>query len=196
MGNHSLQRLLAAAGLVVVVGGLLYAISSGVGDDDSSATPETPTTPVATPPPATPRRPRPAPFVRLAPAGAFDPEGDGRERDEEAGLAVDGRPSTSWRTERYSNFFKSGVGLVLDAGRRVRVERVVVVSPTTGGRAEIRLGDSPDGPFAAAAPARTLGGTTTFRVPRRAGRYVVVWVVAVPDGSATEIAEVRVRARR
>ncbi len=56
----------------------------------------------------------------LAAAGAFDPEGDGRERDEEAGLAVDGRRDTAWRTEQYSSFFKDGVGLVLDAGRRVQ----------------------------------------------------------------------------
>ena len=70
--------------------------------------------------------------MRLSAAGALDPEGDGRERDEEAGLAVDGRQDTAWRTERYASFFKEGVGLVLDAGRRVRLERVVVDAP--GGR--------------------------------------------------------------
>jgi hypothetical protein len=32
-------------------------------------------------------------------------------------------------------------------------------------------------------------------VSKQAGRYVLVWVVAMPDDSATEIAEVRVRAR-
>ena len=70
--------------------------------------------------------------MQLTAAGAFDPEGDGRERDEEAPLAVDGRKETAWRTERYSRFFKTGVGLVLDAGRRVRVEQVVLDTPTPG----------------------------------------------------------------
>jgi hypothetical protein len=32
-------------------------------------------------------------------------------------------------------------------------------------------------------------------VPRRAGQYVLVWVVGMPDDSAAEVAEVRVRAR-
>ena len=133
--------------------------------------------------------------MRLAPAGAFDPEGDGRERDEEAGLAVDGRADTAWRTEHYSSFFKDGVGLVLDAGRTVRVEQVVVDTPTPGYRAEIRLGASRDGPFVVASPARTVTARTRFPVARRTGRYVVVWVVELPPDSAGEVAEVRVRAR-
>ena len=133
--------------------------------------------------------------MRLSPAGGFDPEGDGRERDEEAGLAVDGRQDTAWRTERYASFFKEGVGLVLDAGRRVRLERVVVDAPGAGGRAAIRLGDERAGPFTTVSPPRALTGRTTFPVARRSGRYVVVWIVDVPDGGAVEIAEVRVRAR-
>jgi len=32
-------------------------------------------------------------------------------------------------------------------------------------------------------------------VSRRTGRYVVVWVVGMPQDSAAEVAEVRVRAR-
>ena len=137
------ERIAVAAGLVVLFLGLWLAISRGL-DEDSAAPPEAP---VATAPrPQTPARPkpavpRPAPFVRLTAAGALDPEGDGRERDEEAGLAVDGRHDTAWRTERYSHFFKDGVGLVLDAGRRVRVERVVVAVPARGASAAIRLGE-------------------------------------------------------
>lgn len=194
MGN----RLLVGAGLGVFLVGILLAVSLGLGDDETSTgTPATPATTAPAPRPAarpTPR-PRPARFVRLAPAGAFDPEGDGRERDEEAGLAVDGRADTAWRTERYSTFFKQGVGLVLDAGRTVRVEQVVVDTPTPGYRAEIRLGASRDGPFARVSPARTLTARTRFPVARRTGRYVVVWVVELPPDSAGEISEVRVRAR-
>ena len=136
-------------------------------------------------------RPR---FVKLAAAGAYDPEGDGHERDEEAPLAVDGRQSTFWRTERYSRFFKTGVGLVLDAGRRVRVTQVVVDTATPGIRAEIHLGQTPDGPFARVSASKTLTARTVFPVEKRAGRYLVVWITALPPESAGEISEVRVRA--
>lgn len=188
-------RLVAGGALAILLLGFGYAVRQGLQDDDTpvvAAPPPVTTVPVKKPPPA---RPRLAPFVKLAAAGAYDPEGDGRERDEEASLAVDGRPATFWRTERYSRFFKTGVGLVLDAGRRVRIEQVVVDTPTPGIRAAIRLGNSPEGPFSTASPARTLTARTRFAVAKRAGRYVVVWVTSLPPESAGEISEVRVRAR-
>lgn len=190
-------RLVAGGALAVLLLGLGYAVKQGL-DDGGASSAAAPAPPVTTTPPKkTPRPapPRPAPFVKLTAAGAFDPEGDGHERDEEAPLAVDGRPDTFWRTERYARFFKTGVGLVLDAGRRVRVEQVVVDSPTPGIRAAIRLGNSPQGPFSTVAKARTLNAQTRFAVAKRPGRYVVVWVTSLPPESAGEIGEVRVRAR-
>ena len=192
------DRSVAVVALGALFLGLWLAVSLGLREDEESATPAPP--PTATEPAAakapTPAPLQRAPFIRLSAAGAFDPDGDGRERDEEAGLAVDGRRDTAWRTERYSSTFsKEGVGLVLDAGRRVRVERVVVDVPSAGGRAEIQLGDEREGPFATVSPARSLSGRTTFPVARRPGRFVVVWVVDVPTGGAVEIAEVRARAR-
>lgn len=187
------RRLLAGGALAIFLAGLGIAVAKGL-DGDGSATTPTPTTVLPKPKPRPPR-PQPAKLVELRAAGAYDPEGDGRERDEDAPLAVDGRQDTAWRTERYSRFFKDGVGLVLDAGRRVRVEQVVVDSPTPGVRAEVHLGDVREGPFTRAAPAQTLGPTTRFAVAKRRARYVVLWVVGLPPGSAGEIAEVRVRAR-
>jgi putative peptidoglycan lipid II flippase len=190
-------RLVAGGALAVLLLGLAYAVKQGL-DDGGASSAAAPAPPVTTTPPKkTPRPapPRPAPFVKLTAAGAFDPEGDGHERDEEAPLAVDGRPDTFWRTERYARFFKTGVGLVLDAGRRVRVEQVVVDSPTPGIKAAIRLGNSPQGPFSTVAKARTLNAQTRFAVAKRPGRYVVVWVTSLPPESAGEIGEVRVRAR-
>jgi hypothetical protein len=192
----STARLLAAVALAAFFVSLAAAVMLGLGDDESAAV----RPPVRTPGTTTPVRekptpPKPVPFVKLSAVGAFDPEGDGRERNEEAALAVDGDPTTFWRTEHYSSFFKSGVGLVLDMGRRARVERVLVDSPSPGASAEIQLGDSPQGPFRAVTTARPLTTRTSFVVPRRTGRYVVVWVVGMPDDSAAEVAEVRVRAR-
>jgi hypothetical protein len=193
--GRNARRLVAGGALALLLVGFGYAVKQGLQDDDESvaaAPPPVTTTPAKKPPPA---RPRLAPFVKLSAAGAYDPEGDGRERDEEAPLAVDGRQETFWRTERYSRFFKTGVGLVLDAGRRVRVEQVVVDTPTPGIRAAIRLGNAPQGPFSTVSPAKTLTARTRFPVAKRPGRYVVVWVTALPPESAGEISQVRVRAR-
>jgi hypothetical protein len=192
--SPDITRLVAGGALALFVVGLGIAVARGLGGDDSSPpTVATELTPTTNPKPVP--TPKPARFVHLTAAGSFDPEGDGRERDEDAPFAVDGRRETAWRTERYAHFFKTGVGLVLDAGRRVRVEQVVLDSPTPGVRAEIRLGNARGGPFAKTGPARTLAERTTFPVARRAARYVVVWVVGLPPESAGEIAEVRVRAR-
>ena len=189
-------RLLAAGALAVLLLALGWAVANGLDEDDAASqapptreTVATTTRPKPAKPPAARSR-----FVKLTAAGAFDPEGDGHERDEEAPLAVDGNRSTFWRTERYSRFFKTGVGLVLDAGRAVRVRQVVVDSGTPGVRAEIRIGSSPTGPFARVSPAKTLTARTTFPVAGRTGRYVVVWVTGLPPESAAEVAEVRVRA--
>jgi hypothetical protein len=189
-------RLLAAGALAVLLLALGWAVANGLDEDDaaSQAPPTRETVATTTrPKPAKPPAAR-ARFVKLTAAGAFDPEGDGHERDEEASLAVDGNRSTFWRTERYSRFFKKGVGLVLDAGRAVRVRQVVVDSGTPGVRAEIRIGSSPTGPFARVSPAKKLTARTTFPVAGRTGRYVVVWVTGLPPESAGEVAEVRVRA--
>jgi hypothetical protein len=189
-------RLLAAGALAVLLLALGWAVANGLDEDDAASqapptreTVATTTRPKPAKPPAARSR-----FVKLTAAGAFDPEGDGHERDEEAPLAVDGNRSTFWRTERYSRFFKTGVGLVLDAGRAVRVRQVVVDSATPGVRAEIRIGSSRTGPFTRVSPAKTLTARTTFPVAGRTGRYVVVWVTALPPESAGEVAEVRVRA--
>jgi hypothetical protein len=188
-------RLLAAGALAVLLLALGWAVANGLDEDDaaSQAPPTRETVATTRPKPAKPPAAR-ARFVKLTAAGAFDPEGDGHERDEEASLAVDGNRSTFWRTERYSRFFKTGVGLVLDAGRAVRVRQVVVDSGTPGVRAEIRIGSSPTGPFTRVSPAKTLTARTTFPVAGRTGRYVVVWVTGLPPESAGEVAEVRVRA--
>ena len=186
-------RLVAGAALALLLVALGYAVARGLDrNDEAPTTAAPPTVPKQQPKPA-PRRPT-SHLVRLTAAGAFDPEGDGHERDEEAPLAVDGKASTFWRTERYARFFKQGVGLVLDAGRPVRVVRVVVDSPTPGARAEIRLGGSATGPFTKVSAAKTLAAHTTFSVARKPGRYVVVWITGIPPESAGEISEVRLRA--
>jgi hypothetical protein len=133
--------------------------------------------------------------VPLAAIGAFDPDGDGGENDELASAAVDRDPASSWRTERYGNFYKQGVGLVVAARRPVQLSRVAVSTDTPGFVAEIQAGGSPAGPFRRVSAVKTVAGTTSFETRRARARYVMVWITDVPDGTAAQITELRVMAR-
>ncbi len=185
------SRALAATGLVLFLGGLVLATVFPSNDDGGEgAAASTATTTVAEKPLVSPAK-----TVRLTAVGALDPEGDGRENDELATLAVDGDVATAWQTERYTSFFKTGVGLVLDAGRRVKITRVELVSPTPGFVAEIRAGASRDGPFNRIAAGRVAQETTRFPVAARPGRYVVVWITKLPNGTSADLAEVKLVGR-
>lgn len=185
------SRALAATGLVLFLGGLVMAAVFPRGDHGGS--PSTSATATTTQPDK--QHVTPAKAVRLTAVGALDPEGDDRENDELATLAVDGDVTTAWRTERYSSFFKTGVGLVLDAGRMVKITRVELVSATPGFVAEIRAGALREGPFHRVAAGRVVQGTTLFPVAARPGRYVVVWITKLPNATAADIDEVRLVGR-
>ena len=133
------------------------------------------------------RRGRATP-VRLQGVGAFDPPpGDGEEHDDEAGLATDNDPGTFWRTESYRASLeligKPGVGLVLDAGAPKKVDKLAVTTDTPGFTAEIRAGDSPDGPFETVGGEQTVAASTTWELDGADARYYVVWITEL-DGSA------------
>jgi serine/threonine-protein kinase len=116
--------------------------------------------------------------VALTGIGAHDPFGDNREHDDRAGRATDGDPVTYWTTESYQDFAssKEGVGLVLDAGRRVELSRVRVRSDTPGFTAEIQAADDPSGPFRRVSASRTVGSSTRFDVDGGRARYWLVWI--------------------
>lgn len=185
-------RVLAGLGLVALLGGAGFAVTTALDRDErAGSVGQADPTATTTPAPARPKLIQ----VRLAAIGALDPEGDQRENDADARLAVDGDPTTAWSTERYDSFFKEGVGLVLDAGTSRRLERLEIVSGTPGVTAEIRASASQDGPFRTVAPSRALRATTAYRLRGARGRYVVVWITGIPGGGAAQIAEVRLRAR-
>ena len=97
-------------------------------------------------------------------AGAYDPEGDQSENGGDAHLATDGNPTTAWKSEHYrTTFHKSGVGLVLDAGKPVQASRVVVTTDTPGYNAQVQVGDSPTGPFTAVSGSKTTTARTIVR---------------------------------
>ncbi|HZQ02688.1 MAG TPA: hypothetical protein VFA88_01575 [Gaiellaceae bacterium] len=190
-----MSRLVAAVALAAFFVAMLVIVitSAGGGGGGSSTTTRTttprPKTTRATTTTAAPKSPR----VKLSAVGAYDPEGDGRENDDLAPLAVDGDRTTFWKTERYHSFGKTGVGLVLDAGRARPLARVLVSTDTAGATAEIEVGTSPKGPFHLVTAVKPLQGTTTFKLAAGArGRYVVVWITSLPGGAGeAHVTEVR-----
>jgi serine/threonine-protein kinase len=166
----SFGPLLLLLGGLALLGALTYAlVSTGSGDDDA----------------APPERPTP---VNLRGIASFDPFGDdGEEHPELVAAATDGDASTYWTTESYqaslSEIGKQGVGLVLDAGRRVEVASVAVTTSTPGFRAEIQAGNSASGEFNRVSPSLQVGARTVFRIGGDAApaRYYVVWITELDE---------------
>jgi eukaryotic-like serine/threonine-protein kinase len=194
------NRLLAGGALAVFIAAIAVIALTSVGSDgrQTAATTTVATTRAA----SRPRPPAPPPKparIKLVAVGPYDPPpGDGTENDAEVANAVDGDATTFWSTEHYTHgFFKPGVGIVLDAGKRRRIRRVVVATDEAGSRAEIKLADRPTGPYRLASADKALEGTTAFPLKARAaGRYVLVWVTALPSSTGeAHIDEVRALAR-
>jgi serine/threonine-protein kinase len=133
--------------------------------------------------------------VTLRGVGDYDPQGNGGEHSASASLATDGDPSTAWYTETYASpafgGLKSGLGLVLDAGRPVRLGALTVSTSTPGFTAQILAGDSASGGFTPNSATKTTTSTTTFPLNGKTARYYVVWITTLPPGNSAKIEEVR-----
>ncbi|HEY2776649.1 MAG TPA: protein kinase [Gaiellaceae bacterium] len=119
--------------------------------------------------------------VQLRGIGAYDPIGGDGEHDADAPNATDGNPSTYWPTESYRtapSLGKAGVGLVLDAGKRVDLHQLSFTTSTPGLTAEILAGNSPGGPFdSVVGRSQTIsGGQATYTIGGGAYRYYVIWI--------------------
>jgi len=120
--------------------------------------------------------------IRLRAVAAYDPPpGDGVEDNPRLSLATDGNPTTYWATEWYTNAhfgnLKSGVGIVLDAGKPVHLATLTVQSDTPGFVATIKAGHSRTGPFQPVTPTQTIARRTTFRLrPGPASEYYLLWI--------------------
>ena len=148
---------------------------------------------------------RAAPLTGLT-ATDFDPQGSPPEENADlAPTAVDGDPATSWHTETYRQQLgpgglKTGVGLVVDLGssRRVASVDVTFVGRPTG--FSLYLTDKPPTGVADLTPVAdgTADGTSASSPcpTSAAGRYLIVWLTALPPvhgGFRGEVAEVVVR---
>ena len=132
-------------------------------------------------------------FDALSPAS----DDSGHENDQFAQFAIDPDPSTAWNTQFYlgNPVFggtKTGTGLILDMGHRVRLSSVrVTFGPIPGADVQIRLGNnntrasSALSSFTTVARGTGLAGAHTFTVSSRAtGRYVLIWFTKLPPQSA------------
>jgi hypothetical protein len=124
------------------------------------------------------------------------------ENRQDAGLAIDGNPSTPWSTSWYLGNpvfggLKTGSGLMLNMGHPVRLSSVqITFGSTPGADVEIKIGNSnaqsapggSDAPGQATANAMTtvasrsdVSGTVTFPVSSTAtGQYVLIWFTKLP----------------
>ncbi len=164
----------------------------------------------------TPAEPTPSPLGDVV-ADAFDPLGTdaGSENDDQAPLAIDGDPGTTWSTSTYRDqlgttlpALKSGVGLYLDLGvvREVAaVDLDLIGSPTD---VQLYVTDDPPRDAPTGQPLATdtaAAGTVTLEpsppggaAAAVTGRYVLVWFTSlpvVPDGFRAGLAEVVVHGR-
>jgi tRNA A-37 threonylcarbamoyl transferase component Bud32 len=142
--------------------------------------------------------------VKRTSAQDFDPLGDDDEHADQASLAVDKDPGTSWTTESYTGGTlgaKKGVGLYIDAAPGVAATSIEIETPKAGWQAEIQVardGDAPKGAPGEGEWQKVAGGTVKRRHQRfslrtngRAYRYYLVWITKLPEGEErVEIADV------
>jgi eukaryotic-like serine/threonine-protein kinase len=128
---------------------------------------------------------------------AYSSPGHPDSHADTASSATDGSAATYWYTQTYGDQtfggLLTGLGLVLDAGRSVKLAHVTVTTPMPGFTAEIQAGDSPTAGFTADSSSQTVNGTTTFTLDGKTARYYVVWITQLPSQHYAQISEVTAR---
>ncbi|MEU6716960.1 protein kinase family protein [Nonomuraea sp. NPDC046802] len=192
-GGRTVNRVL----ITLVV--LLVIAAVGVGAWTIGRSLGSPTAPEAkqTSPRTSASAPAATEAVKPKDAKGFDPLGDGDEKSNLAKFAIDGKPSTLWKTETYDNAdlggLKKGVGLLLDMGKSMQISDVVVtLADTPGASVELKVGDSADlDSLKTVATEKNAAGKTTFTPEQSAsGRYVLIWFTRVASDFRGTIYEV------
>jgi hypothetical protein len=138
---------------------------------------------------------------QIAAIRALDPEGDGDEDTKRSPRAVDGDPTTTWRSQSYNSAefggLKNGVGLSLKLEQPAVLSAVQLDVKREGGTVEVRVGDTPDVSAATLVATQDLTGDqlTISTSPAEPAQYVMLWFTSLPrDGGKyrIEVSEVRV----
>ncbi|MFC4785899.1 protein kinase family protein [Nocardioides sp. MAHUQ-72] len=199
--GRSWLRLAALIGLsLVLLLAVVVVFNLGRGRSPLGAKPEE-----DSPAPSPSASASPTPLTGVT-ASDFDPQGDPPEENPDlAPLAVDGDPTTAWRTMTYNEDLgpgglKTGVGLTLDLGSVHDVASVdlTLVGGTTGVSVYL-TGKAPTtvSGLTAAADADVTRARQRVAIdePVRA-RFVTIWLTSLPEvdgGFRGEVAEVTVR---
>ncbi|MBB6627957.1 hypothetical protein H5V45_11580 [Nocardioides sp. KIGAM211] len=189
-----------AAGLLLLVA-VVVAYNLGRGKTPLGAEPDS-SRPSASSPSAEATLPA---VITGVSAQDFDPQGDPPDENPDlVPLALDGNPSTAWRTMTYDQNFgpgglKTGVGLVLDLGESTSVSSVDLTTVGAATGVSVYVTDTvPTGVRGLTPAARGSvkpRGRITLDEPVT-GRYVTVWLTSLPTVEGRyrgEIAEVAVR---
>jgi predicted Ser/Thr protein kinase len=130
--------------------------------------------------------------VRLTGVASYDPQGDNHvEHPEAVARAADGNESTFWETEHYSGGLnKSGVGVVLAAGRARKLSQLTVTTDTSGFTARIESGSSASGPFTPVSGSQVVNGRAVFKLHGGPARYYVVWITDLGSNDSAHVNEV------
>jgi serine/threonine-protein kinase len=174
-----LVLLAVAASAGIALAALFGRTGSGSGGDAPNATP--------------------GQAITLASATSFDPDGpDKAENNDKVPLLHDGRPDTTWATDRYkARTFgtKPGVGVVLRLDRTHKLGDLRVDSPTQGWAARVYVADAPGATLKdwgqAVASKTNIAGGTDFDLQGRQGAAVLIWITDAGTDHKAEIAEVK-----
>ncbi|MDX1449578.1 MAG: hypothetical protein R3246_11010, partial [Acidimicrobiia bacterium] len=184
------RRFLIAVAILVVAGLLLIGVGRVFGDDgdspplfpsttavsDTIALPQT-TTSTTTRVIATPTT-IPLAELEITSIRTVDPFGGGDENDDRVTAAIDGDPSTVWRTERYRDplpLLKPGVGFALQTG--TSPAEIVIVGMNRGTAYEIAWspGEPDPSTWEVLSRGRVDAGTPRHQLPERVGGWWIVW---------------------
>ena len=134
--------------------------------------------------------------VALRGVGDYTPSGPADAHADTAALATDG-DGPGWQTQTYATpafgRLLPGLGLVLDAGRFVRLTRLTIRTPTPGFVARVLAGDARDGGFQGDSAARVVTSSASFGLAGRRARYYVVWITRLPPGDRAVVTDVTAR---
>ena len=202
-----------AAGLLVIVIGILVLSTGGDSDDEPDRAAQAPAQNEPEPPPpdevaspsGTPADDTTSPATALEPvadvsANDYDPSGDDSEHGEEAELAVDGDGGTSWPTEEYDtgSLQKDGVGLALSPAEAVPARGLDLETTTPGFDMTIYGAEDPSRPPSidsgwtqiASEDAVERKGRIDLDTAGRDFSHYLIWITSVPkNDNKVEIAE-------
>lgn len=203
LGYASIQGLFGGGSDSDPTGATATSTEDPASNDDSAATEEAAPTSASDDEATETAEPTQEPLepIDLADVTSYDPQGDGNERNDVASLAIDGDPTTTWRSRTYLSpnwgNLKDGVGLAVDLGESQDVTEVDLSFPEGDYDVEVYVGDEATLDATEIGAENDASGDITITADEAVeGRYVLVWFTRAwsgPNGEIVYVSEVAVR---